>query len=75
MTDVVAIVYRGVRFFESGPARKRAVCWHCDRPIAVGQAVFRPLYNGSERMRRLCIDSVEALVDGGCDHLKSKAKQ
>lgn len=64
MGKLAAVVYRGVRFFGPSQARKPTVCWFCDMPIATGAAVFRPLGNGMERMRRLHEQCAETVAEG-----------
>jgi hypothetical protein len=44
--------FRGV-LWTAGKARKEADCWACGKAIAVGEQNWRPLSNGSHRMRRL----------------------
>ena len=73
--QILSVVYRKVRFFGPIKVRKPTVCWHCDRPLGVGEQAYRPLDNGMNRMRRLCVTSVEGAVAAGADHLLQRVKQ
>lgn len=64
---LVAVTFRGERFFESGKARKVAECHRCDKAIGPGDPVFRPLGNTVGRYLRLhagCAQGVAEAAPG-----------
>ncbi|MFL5900932.1 MAG: hypothetical protein ACJ75S_07000 [Solirubrobacterales bacterium] len=70
---LVAVLFRGNRFFESGTARKDATCWNCRKKIHKGDPTFRPLGNGADRMRRLHAACAEAIAADGNECVREEA--
>lgn len=69
---LVAVLFRGNRFYESGKARKDTTCWNCRKKIPKGDPVFRPMDNGADRYRRLHAACAEAIAADGNECLRQK---
>ena len=60
--DQLFLNFRGMAWTRC-KARKPATCWFSNKRINVGDVVYRPIGNGSERMRRLLASEVGILLE------------
>lgn len=62
--ELVGIRWRGSPWAKA-KLRKPTTCWRCEKQLAVGEKVFRPMDNSMIRMNRLCLECAEYLARRG----------